>query len=85
MVTDSSYRNKYLTRIYRSVIFHFTKDEITFSRFALEMLATDPSLIFIKKTEVDVEEASLNGMKHFLPKIEIYIVCDTYKHVMKSK
>ena len=81
MVTDSSYRNKCLTRISRSVIFPFTKDEITFSRFALEIL----SLISIRKTEVDVEEANLNGMKHFLPKLKIYIVCDTYKHVMNSK
>ena len=85
MVTDSSYRNKCLTRISRSVIFPFTKDEITFSRFALEILATDLSLISIRKTEVDVEEANLNGMKHFLPKLKIYIVCDTYKHVMNSK
>ena len=38
----------------------------------------DPSLRSTKKTEVDVEEAYLNGAKHCLQKRKIHVVCDTY-------
>ena len=49
-ITDTSYRNKRLINqesgknpiFVGPMMFHFTKDEGAFSRFALELLATDP-------------------------------------------
>ena len=45
-------------------LLHFTKDEFTFSRLALEILAIKPERVNLKKIGVDMEDAIFNGMKY---------------------
>lgn len=77
-VTDSSYRNK---RIIGNVsgehpvflgpaLFHFTKDEKTFTRFALELQAEHPPIRNLKKIGLDMEDAIFNGVKVMFPNVE---------------
>ena len=92
-VTDSCYKND---RIVHNVtgnhpaflgplLFHFTKDESTFTRFALEMIALDPEVINIKKIGSDMEKAIYNGVKAIIPSAgQLYCVrhlsqCDEKK------
>ena len=66
-------------------LFHFTKDESTFTRFALEMIALDPEVINIKKIGSDMEKAIYNGVKAIIPSAgQLYCVqhlsqCDEKK------
>ena len=50
-------------------MFHFTKDESAFCRFALELLAADPKLIELKKIGFDMETAIYRGFKNFIPSV----------------
>ena len=76
-VTDSCYRNKRLVNnvsgenpnFLAPSLFHFTKDEQTFRRFAVELLA-NPRLANLKKIGVDMEEAIYNGLSSLLPNVE---------------
>ena len=69
--TDTCYRNKRLVNprtgdnpVFLSpTLLHFTKDEFTFSRLALEILAIKPEIGNLKKIGVDMEDAIFNGMK----------------------
>ena len=75
--TDISYRNQRLLSVRSKkhpvglgpVMLHFTKDEGTFRRFALELLAANPSLNKIKKIGVDMESAIFNGFKSVIAAI----------------
>ena len=70
-VTDTSYRNKRLLSIRTKknpvhlgpVMLHFTKDEETFRRFCLELIASCPDLANLKKIGVDMEAAIFKGFK----------------------
>ena len=70
-VTDSCYRNKRLIRndsghhpvFLGPVLFHFTKDDQTFTRFALELQASYPETRKLKKIGVDMEDAIFNGVQ----------------------
>jgi len=76
-VTDSSYRNKRIISnstgdspvFLGPLLFHFTKDEPTFNRFMLEMVAMDPAIMKMKKLGVDMEDAIFNGIKSIIPDI----------------
>ena len=48
-------------------MFHFTKHEGAFGRFALELWAADPKLIELKNIGVDMESAIYQGFKNFIP------------------
>ena len=61
---------------------HFTKDEGAISRFALELLATDPKLIKLKKLGVDMESAIYQGFKNFIPSIN-RLLC--VRHLKQTK
>ena len=69
--TDTCYRNKRLVNprtgdnplFLGPTLLHFQKDEFTFSRFALEILAIKPEIGNLKKIGVDMEDAIFNGMK----------------------
>ena len=52
-------------------MFHFTKDESAFCRFALELLAADPKLIELKKIGFDMETAIYRGFKNSIFKLPI--------------
>ena len=76
-VTDTSYRNHRVmsTRNKKHpvalgpVMFHFAKEEETFRRFCLELIAGNPKLMEIKKVGVDMESAIFNGFKSVLIKL----------------
>ena len=83
MVTGSSYENKRVIHNSSAVnlvflflpVFHFTKDEVTFPRSAVQMLAMGLSLKCIRKIGIDMEGAILNCVKHILPETKnIYCV-----------
>ena len=78
-VTDTCYHNK---RVINSetgnnpiflgpTLFHFTKDDKTFSRLALELLDTEPELINLKTIGADMEEAIAKGFKRIIPNIKV--------------
>ena len=77
-VTDSSYRNKRIvgnvSRDYPvflgPALFHFTKDEKTFTRFALELQAEAPAIRDLKKIGLDMEDAIFKGVKVLFPNVE---------------
>ena len=73
-VTDSCYRNARIVNATGNhpvflgpLMFHFTKDESTFTRFALEMMALNASISRVKKIGVDMEEAIFNGINAVIP------------------
>ena len=76
-LTGISYRNKrFINREFGEnpifvgpMMLHFTKDEGTFGRIALELLAADPKLIELKNLGVDLESAIYQGFKSFIPSI----------------
>ena len=76
-ITDTSYRNKRLLNSGRRkhpvflgpMIIHFAKDENTFMRFALEILASNSKLKEMKRIGVDMESAIYNGFKKAIPSI----------------
>ena len=78
-VTDTCYRNQRLTNpengqhpiFLGPTLFHFTKDEQTFSRLALEMVDADPALNNIKSIGVDLEEAISKGFKRIVSNADI--------------
>ena len=83
-VTDSCYKDKRLVSnttgnhpiFLGPLIFHFTKDKDTFTRFALEMMAIDPLVISkLKKIGVDMEDAIFEGIKNVMPNVsQLYCV-----------
>ena len=87
-VTDSSYRNKRIINMKTGnhpvflgpSLFHFTKDQSTFARFALELQACNSEIRKLKKVGLDMEDAIFQGIKHFFPDIkQLYCV----RHLMK--
>ncbi len=70
-ITDTSYRNKRLVRkdsqenptFLGPVMLHFTKDDSTFRRFALEMVNTDSAVRDLQVIGTDMEAAIYNGLK----------------------
>ena len=52
-------------------LFHFTMDDKTFSRLALELLDTEPELINLKAIGADMEEAIAKGFKRVIPNIKV--------------
>ena len=78
-VTDTCYRNKRLVNPVNKqhpifigpTLFHFTKDESTFSRLALELIDAEPKLVDLKFIGVDLEEAITEGMKRIIPNVNI--------------
>ena len=50
-------------------MFHFTKYEGAFGRFALELLAADPKLTELKNIGVDMESTIYRDSKNFIPSI----------------
>ena len=82
-VTDSCYKN---TRIVNcttgnhpvflgSLIFQFTKDKSTLSRFALEMMEIDSSISHLKKVGTNMNESVYNGVKVVIP--EAIVLCSS--------
>ena len=80
-VTDSCYKN---TRIVNcttgnhpvflgSLIFQFTKDKSTLSRFALEMMEIDSSISHLKKVGTNMNESVYHGVKVVIP--EAIVLC----------
>ena len=77
-ITDSCYKNKRLIKnstnnhpvFLGPLIFHFTKDDSTFNRFILEMMAMDIGISKLKKIGVDMEIAIYNGIKSIIPTVE---------------
>ena len=69
LVTDSCYQNKRLIGndsghhpvFLGLAFFHFIKDDQTFTRFALELQASNPETRKLKKIGVDMEDAIFNG------------------------
>ncbi len=87
-VTDTSYRNKRLLSIRTKknpvhlgpVMLHFTKDEETFRRFCLELIASCPDLANLKKIGVDMEAAIFKGFKSVIMNLlKLYCV----RHLQK--
>ena len=82
-ITDTSYRNKRLLSA-RSrgnpvhlgpVMFHMSKDDETFRRFSMEIIASNPNLINLRKIGVDMEAAIYNGFQSAIPKLmQLYCV-----------
>lgn len=78
-VTDTCYRNQRLINPENDqhpifpgpALFHFTKDEQTFSRLALEMVDAEPGLANIKKIGVDMEEAIAKGFRRVISNASI--------------
>ena len=70
-VTDSCYRNKRLIGndsghhpvFLGPALFHFTKKDQTFTRFALELQASNPEMRKLKKISIDMEDAIFNGVQ----------------------
>ena len=82
-VTDSCYKN---TRIVNcttgnhpvflgSLIFQFTKDKSTLSRFALEMMEIDSSISHLKKVGTNMNESVYSGVKVVIP--EAIVLCSS--------
>ena len=77
-VTDSCYKNKRLINnltgnhpvFLGPLLFHFTKDESTFNRFVLEMMAMDLRVSQLKKIGIDMDDAIYNGIKSIIPNVE---------------
>ena len=80
--SDTSYRSQRLLNsgsrkhpvFLGPVMKHFTKDENTFMRFALEILASNSKLYEIKRIGVDMESAIYNRFKKAVPSIS-RLVC----------
>ena len=82
-VTDSCYRNKRLIGsdsghhpvFLGPVLFHFTKDDQTFTRFTLELQASNSETRKLKKIGVDMEDAIFNGVQSLFPDVsKLYCV-----------
>ena len=81
-ITDTSYRNKRLlnpttgkhTVFLFPVMLHFSKNEKTFGRIALELVSANPKLKHLKKIGVDLESAIFNGFSNIIPTVS-RLVC----------
>ena len=70
-VADARYHNKRIVNpeignnpiFLGPTLFHFTKNDKTFSRLALELLDTDPELINLKTIGANIEEAITKDSK----------------------
>ena len=91
-VTDTCYHNKRVINretgnnsiFLGPTLFHFTKDDKTFSRLALELLDTELELINLKAIRADMEKAIAKGFKRVIPKTKVlYIVLDFLSREMK--
>ena len=86
-ITDTSYRSQRLLNsgsgkhpvFLDPVMIHFTKDENTFMRFAMEILASNSNLHEIKRIGVDMESAIYNGFKKAIPSISPLVRCSTFE------
>ena len=56
-------------RVTVPLLFHFTKDMSTFSKFALEMMSVDRNIARLKKVGTDMDEAIHNGFKAVFPDV----------------
>ena len=83
LVTDSCYQNKRLIGndsghhpvFLGLAFFHFIKEDQTFTRFALELQASNPETRKLKKIGVDMEDAIFNGMQSLFPDVsKLYCV-----------
>ena len=77
-VTDSRYQNKRLigTVFLGPAIFQFTKEDHTFTQFALELQASNPETRILKKISIDMENAIFNGVQSLFPGVsKLYCVC----------
>ena len=87
-LTDTCYRNKRLINsksgahpvFLGPVMLHFTKDEATFSRFALELLLSKSSFLRLKTIGVDLEAAITSGFQKVVPLLK-KLVC--VRHLSK--
>ena len=76
-VIDSCYRNKRLIRndsghhpvFFSTDLFHFTKEDQTFTQFALELQASNPKTRKLKKTGADMEDPIFNGVESLFPDV----------------
>ena len=76
-VTDSCYRNKRLIGndsghhlvFLAPVLFHFKKDDQTFTRFILELQARNPETRKLKKIGVDMEDAIFHEVQSLFPNV----------------
>ena len=76
-ITDTSYRNERLLNpttgkhpvFLCPVMLHFSKNEKTFGRFALELVSANPKLKHLKKIGVDLESAIFNGFSNNIPTV----------------
>ena len=51
------------------VLFHFTKGNQTFTRFALELQISNPKTKKLKEIGTDMEDAIFNGMQSLFPDV----------------
>ena len=87
-ITDTSYRNKRLLNTTSGghpvhlgpIMLHFTKDDGTCGRFALELLSANPCLKDLKTLGVDLEAAIYSGFKSLIPGLG-RLIC--VRHLMK--
>ena len=78
-VTDTCYHNKRIVNLETGnnsillgpTLFHFTKDDKTFLRLALERLDTEPELINLKTIGADIEHTIAKGFKRIIPNIKL--------------
>ena len=86
-ITDTAYRNRRILNPDTGehpvnlgpFMIHFTKDESTFRRFALELLSQNENLSKISRIGVDLESAIFKGFKGLLPNLN-RLVC--IRHLM---
>ena len=86
-ITNTSYRSQRLLNsgsgkhpvFLDPVMIHFTKDENTFMRFAMETLASNSKLYEIKRIGADMESAIYNGLKKAIPSISPLVCCSTFE------
>ena len=83
-VTDSCYQNKrpiedasgHHQDLLDPALFHFTKDDQTFTWLALKLQASNPETRKRKKIDVDMEDAIFNGVQSLFQDVsKLYCVC----------
>ena len=88
-ITDTSYRNKRLVNTIDGgapvrlspIMLHFTRDEQTFGRFGLAILAANPNLKNISFIGVDLHSSIFTGLKTMIPGL-CRLIC--VRHLMKQ-
>ena len=67
------------------VLFHFTKDNQTFTRFALELQASNPETRKLKKISVDMEDVIFSGVQSLFPDVSKLYCCRHVKQWSEIK